>query len=146
MFREVARLKRNPFSTGFPARSKQSPRRSAGNHNRIPLSQHFQTQQQQRWQRNTTSETTNKSNLSFSKGNVPAVIKTKCSSSRKDFPFLPILGKVHKRLENFRNSEGIQISFIKDTSPEKNSSEYTPKRKSEFFSGKESKKCWRREQ
>ena len=49
MYREVGKTKRKPFSTGFPARNKQSPRGSAGNHNRILLGQHFRTQQQQRW-------------------------------------------------------------------------------------------------
>ena len=164
MFRDVdKRLIRDvrrgwwPFSTGFIARNKQSPRGSAGNHNRIPLRQHFQTQQQQRWQRNATSQTVNKSNgktseksdnyllqhfsgtsstrkintrSSFSEGNIPGGIKTKCSSRRKDFSFRPILGKAHRRSGNFKNSEGIQNSLVKDTRPGKNSSEYIPKRKS----------------
>ena len=156
MFREVGKTKKKPFSAEFPARNKQSLRGSAGNHNRIPLRQHFRTQQQQRWQRNTTSQITNKSNgktpktihnyllqhfsrtsytrkirtrSSFSKRNVPGGIKTKCSSVRKDFPFRKILRKSHKRSGNFRNSQGIPISLVKDTSPVKKSSEYTPKRK-----------------
>ena len=62
MFTEVGNTKQKSFSAGFPARNKQSPRVSAGNHNRVPLRQHFGTQEQQRWQRNTTSQTTNKSN------------------------------------------------------------------------------------
>ena len=150
MFREVGKTKKKPLSAGFPARNKQLPRGNAGNHNRIALRQHVQTQQQQRWQRNTTSQTTNKSNgktpktsdnyllqhfsqtsstrkirkrSSFSKGNVPGRIKTKCSSRSKDFSFRTILKKAHKRSGNFRNSEGIQNSFVKDTSPGKNSSE-----------------------
>ena len=61
IFREVGKTKKTPFSTGFPARNKQSPKGSAGNYNRIPVHQHFRTQQQQRWQRNTTSQTANKS-------------------------------------------------------------------------------------
>ena len=120
-------------------------------------------QQQQKWQRNATSQTTNKSNdktpetshnyllqhycltsstrkirtrLSFCKRNVPREIKTKCSSRRKDFPFLAILGKSHKRSGNFRNSQGIQNSLVKDTSPGKNSYEYIPKRQSKISNGK----------
>ena len=46
------------------------------------------------------------------------------------------MGKAHKRSGNFRNSEGIQNSLAKDTSPGKNSFECTPKRKSEISSGK----------
>ena len=65
MFREVGNTKKKPFSAGFPARNKQSPRGSVGNHNRIPLRQHFRTQQHQRWQRNATNQTTNKSNGIF---------------------------------------------------------------------------------
>ena len=163
MVREAGKTKKKPFSAGLPARNKQSPRGAAGNHNRIPLRQHFRTQQQQRWQRNTKSQTTNKSNgktpktngnyllqhfsrtsstrkfrtrSSFSNGNVPGGIKTKCSSRRKDFPFRPFLEKDHKRSGIFKNSEGIQNSLVKDTSPGKNSSEYIPKRKSEISSGK----------
>ena len=65
----------------------------------------------------------------------------------EDFPFRTIWGKAHKISRNFRNSEGIQNSIVKDTNPGKNSSEYTTKRKSEISSGKKrSKKCWRREQ
>ena len=71
MFREVGKTKKKPFSARFSARNKQSPRESAGNQNRIPLRQHFRTQQQQRWQRNTTSQTTNKSN-----GKAPKKIAT----------------------------------------------------------------------
>ena len=163
MFREVVKTKKKPFSAGLPARNKQSPRGSAGNHNRIPLRQYFLTLQQQRWQRNTTSQITNKSNgrtpktssnyllqhcsrtsstrkirtrSSFSKRNVPGGIKTKCSSRRKDFPFCTILRKTLKRSGKIRNSEGIQNSLAKDTSPGKNSFEYTPKRKLEISSGK----------
>ena len=142
MFREVGKTKKKPFSAEFPARNKQSLRGSGGNHNRIPLRQHFRTQQQQRWQRNTTSHTTNESNVktqktsrnyllqhfcrtsstrkirthsSFSKRNVPGGIKTKCSSRRKNFSFRAILGKAHKRSGNFRNNEGIQNSLSKGT-------------------------------
>ena len=61
MFKEASQSKKKPFSAGFSARNKQSPRESAGNHNRIPLRQHFRTQQQQRWQGNTTSHTANES-------------------------------------------------------------------------------------
>ena len=41
MFKEVGKTKKKPFSARFPARNKQSPRASAGNHKRIPLCQHF---------------------------------------------------------------------------------------------------------
>ena len=41
MFREVGKTKKKPFLAGYPVRNKQSPRGSAGNHNRIPLRQHF---------------------------------------------------------------------------------------------------------
>ena len=47
-------------------------------------------------------------------------------------PFSPILGKAQKRSGNFRKSEGIQNSLVKDTRSGINSSEYTPKRKSNF--------------
>ena len=43
MFRKVGKTKKKPFSAGFPVRNKQSPRGSAGNHNRIPLHQHFRS-------------------------------------------------------------------------------------------------------
>ena len=36
MFREVGKTKKKPFLAGFLARDKQSPRWSAGNHNKIP--------------------------------------------------------------------------------------------------------------
>ena len=163
MIREVGKIKEKPLLAGFPARNKQSPRGSAGNHNGILLHQHFKKQQKQRWQRNTTSWTANKSNgktpktsgsylllhfsptsstrkirtrSSFSKGNVFRGIKTKCSSRRKDFPFCLILGKAHKRSGRFRNREQIQNFLVKNTSPGKNSSEYTPKGKSEISCGK----------
>ena len=55
MLREVDKTKKKPFSASFPGRNKQSPRGSAGNHNRISFRQHFRTQQQQRLQRNTTT-------------------------------------------------------------------------------------------
>ena len=130
----------------FLARNKQSPRGSAGNHNRIPLRQHFQTQQQQRWQRNTTSQTVNKSNgktseksdnyllqhfsrtsstrkintrSSFSEGNIPGGIKTKCSSRRKDFSFRPILGKAHRRSETLKIVKGYKIPLLRTPVQEK---------------------------
>ena len=62
MLRKIDKTKKKPFLSGFSARNKQSPRGSAGNHKRNPLRQHFRTQQQQRWQRNTASQTINKSN------------------------------------------------------------------------------------
>ena len=62
MLRKVDKTKKKPFLSGFPARNKQSPRGSVGNHNRNPFHQHFRIQQQQRWQRNTASQTINKSN------------------------------------------------------------------------------------
>ena len=156
MYKEVGKTKKKPFLAGFSLRNKQSSRGSAGIHNRFSLCQHFRTQQQQRWQKNTrqtakksngktpktnrnyllqrfsrTSSTKNiRTGSSFSQGNVPGRIKTKCSSRRKDFLFCPILGKAHKRSGNFRNSEGIQNSLVKDTSPRKHSSEYTPKKES----------------
>ena len=163
MIREVGKTQKKPFLAGCPARNKQSPRESAGNHNRIPLCQHFGKQQQQRWQRNTTIQTANKSNgktpktsasyllqhfsrsssirkirtrSSFNKGNNRGGIKTKCSSRRKDFPFRRILGRAHKRSRHFRDSGGIRNSLVKDTSSGKNSSKYTPKRKSEISIGK----------
>ena len=62
MFREVGKTKKKLFSAGFPARNKLSQRGNAGNQDRIPLCHYFRTQQQQRWQRNTTSQTTYKLN------------------------------------------------------------------------------------
>ena len=44
--------------------------------------------------------------------------------------------EAHKRSGNFRNIEGIQNSLVKDTSPGKSSSEYTPERKLEISIGK----------
>ena len=67
-------------------------------------------------------------------------MKTKCYSRRNDLPFSPILGKAQKRSGNFRKSEGIQNSLVKDTRSGINSSEYTPKRKSNFPWKKRSKK------
>ena len=60
MFKEAGKTKKKTFSSEFPTKNKQSPRGSAANHNRNPLRQHFRAQQQQRWQRNTTSQTANK--------------------------------------------------------------------------------------
>ena len=139
MYKEVGKTKRKPFLAGFSLRNKQSSRGSAGIHNRFSFRQHFRTQQQQRWQKNTrqtakksngktpktnrnyllqrfsrTSSTKNiRTGSSFSQGNVPGRIKTKCSSRRKDFLFCPILGKAHKRSGNFRNSEGYKIPLLK---------------------------------
>ena len=41
MFRQVGKTKKKPFLAGFPARNKQSPRGSVGNHKRIHLRQNF---------------------------------------------------------------------------------------------------------
>ena len=73
---------------------------------------------------------------SFSKGNVPGAIETKCFTRKKDFPFRPVLEKAHKRSRNIKNGEGIQNFSVKDTIPGKNSPEYNPIRKSEISSGK----------
>ena len=118
MFRGAGKTKKKPFSAEFSARNNESTRGSARNSNRISLHQHFRTQQQHRWHGNTTSQTSNKSNCktsetsgnyllqhfsktsstrkintssSFSKGNVPGVIKTKCPSRRNNFSLFPIL-------------------------------------------------------
>ena len=157
MIREVGKTKEKPLLAGFPARNKQSPRGSAGNHNGILLNQHFKKHQKQRWQRNTTSRIANKSNgkppktsgnylllhfspasstrkirtrSSFSKVNVFGGIKTKCVSKRKDFPFCPILGKAHERSGKLRNREQMHPS----------------KKIRNLLWKKRSKKCWRREQ
>ena len=53
MYKEVGKTKKKPFLAGFSLRNKQSSRGSAGIHNRFSLCQHFRTQQQQRWQKNT---------------------------------------------------------------------------------------------
>ena len=87
MFREVGKTKKKPFLAGFPARNKQSPRGSVGNHKRIHLRQNFpKTSGNYLLQHfNQTSSTTKiRSRSSFSKGNVPRRIKIKCSSRRKE--------------------------------------------------------------
>ena len=141
IFREVGKTKKKPFSAGFPTRNKKSPRVSAGNHNRIRLRQHFRTKQQQRWQKNITSQTTNESNGKTPKANRNYLVqhfsrtsstrkirtrssfsssfKTKCSSRGKDFPFRTILGTAHKRSGNFRNSEGVKIPLLRRPVQEK---------------------------
>ena len=52
---------------------------------------------------------------------------TKCSSGKKNLLFSTILRKACKRSGNFRNSEGIQNSLAKYTSPEKRATDYTLK-------------------
>ena len=169
MFREVGNTERTPFSARLPARNKQSPRISSGNHNRIPFRQHFRTQQQERWQRNTTNQTANKSNVntpetsgnyllqhfsrtsstrkiktrpSFREGNVPGGIKTKCSSRRKHFPFRPILEKFIKDQEILEIVKGYRIPLLRTPVQEKSSSEWTSKRNQIFLVEKEIKKMF----
>ena len=61
-----------------------------------------------------TSPTRNiRTRSSFSKGNVPREIKTKCSSRWKYSLFHPILRKAYEGSGSFRNIEGVQNSLFK---------------------------------
>ena len=123
-------------------------------------------QQQQRWQRNTTSKATSilngktsetsgiylpqhfsrtssarkiNTHSSFSKENVSRGIKTKCSSRTKDFPFRPILGKFTKDQEIVEIVKGYTIPLLRTTVQDKTPLNKPLKRKSELSSGKEIK-------
>ena len=141
MFREVGKTKKKPFSARFPGRNKQSSGESAGNHNKIPLREHFWTQQQQRLQRNATSQTAYKSNgktpktsgnflqhfsrtsstskirtrSSINKGKVRGGIKTKYSSRGKNSPW----EKLTKDQEILKIRKGYKIPLLRTPFQEK---------------------------
>ena len=144
MFKELDRTKKNPFLLGFPARHKQSPRRSAVNDNRN--FHYFERINNKDGRKTHRIKSTNKSNgktpktcgkflpqhfsrsssnrkigklSSFSKRKVCRGINKNCFSGKKNFLFSPILAEAYKDQGNFGSSEEIWNSLAKNSSPRK---------------------------